>query len=282
MWTEIYQALLSLENIHFVIGRTPWTLLGLLTSSLHALVVFMLALWASAALEKRILKQTLGDLSMRKAAANVVRAGLLLLGLMFALSTLGVDLTALSVLGGALGVGVGFGLQKLAANYISGFVILLERSLRIGDWVKVDGFEGVVTDITTRFTSLRALDGRESIVPNEMIITQRIENSSLADSRITLTLPVTVGPQSDVALVQKILCAAASQSDKVLADPAPAAFLRSVGPDGLEFVLVVWIADPTAGQLGVRSAVNQAILLGLQAEGIELARPSTLLVSAPK
>jgi len=282
MWTEIYQALLSLENIHFVIGRTPWTLLGLLTSTLHALVVLVLALWASAALEKRILRQTLGDLSMRKAAANVVRAGLLLLGLMFALSTLGVDLTALSVLGGALGVGIGFGLQKLAANYISGFVILLERSLRIGDMVKVDGFEGVVTDITTRFTSLRALDGRESIVPNEMIITQRIENSSLADSRITLTLPVTVGPQSDVALVQKIMCAAANHSDKVLADPAPAAFLRSFVPDGLEFVLVVWIADPASGQLGVRSAVNQAILKGLQAEGIELARPSTPLVPAPK
>jgi small-conductance mechanosensitive channel len=282
MWTELYQALLSLENIHFVIGRTPWTLLGLLTSTLHALVVLVLALWASAALEKRILRQTLGDLSMRKAAANVVRAGLLLLGLMFALSTLGVDLTALSVLGGALGVGIGFGLQKLAANYISGFVILLERSLRIGDMVKVDGFEGVVTDITTRFTSLRALDGRESIVPNEMIITQRIENSSLADSRITLTLPVTVGPQSDVALVQKIMCAAANHSDKVLADPAPAAFLRSFVPDGLEFVLVVWIADPASGQLGVRSAVNQAILKGLQAEGIELARPSTLVVPAPK
>jgi small-conductance mechanosensitive channel len=282
MWTELYQALLSLENIHFVIGRTPWTLLGLLTSTLHALVVLVLALWASAALEKRILRQTLGDLSMRKAAANVVRAGLLLLGLMFALSTLGVDLTALSVLGGALGVGIGFGLQKLAANYISGFVILLERSLRIGDMVKVDGFEGVVTDITTRFTSLRALDGRESIVPNEMIITQRIENSSLADSRITLTLPVTVGPQSDVALVQKIMCSAANHSDKVLADPAPAAFLRSFVPDGLEFVLVVWIADPASGQLGVRSAVNQAILKGLQAEGIELARPSTLVVPAPK
>jgi len=282
MWTELYQALLSLENIHFVIGRTPWTLLGLLTSTMHALVVLVLALWASAALEKRILRQTLGDLSMRKAAANVVRAGLLLLGLMFALSTLGVDLTALSVLGGALGVGIGFGLQKLAANYISGFVILLERSLRIGDMVKVDGFEGVVTDITTRFTSLRALDGRESIVPNEMIITQRIENSSLADSRITLTLPVTVGPQSDVALVQKIMCAAANHSDKVLADPAPAAFLRSFVPDGLEFVLVVWIADPASGQLGVRSAVNQAILKGLQAEGIELARPSTLVVPAPK
>ncbi len=282
MWTELYQALLSLENIHFVIGRTPWTLLGLLTSTLHALVVLVLALWASAALEKRILRQTLGDLSMRKAAANVVRAGLLLLGLMFALSTLGVDLTALSVLGGALGVGIGFGLQKLAANYISGFVILLERSLRIGDMVKVDGFEGVVTDITTRFTSLRALDGRESIVPNEMIITQRIENSSLADSRITLTLPATVGPQSDVALVQKIMCAAANHSDKVLADPAPAAFLRSFVPDGLEFVLVVWIADPASGQLGVRSAVNQAILKGLQAEGIELARPSTLVVPAPK
>jgi small-conductance mechanosensitive channel len=284
LWITDFLPLVAqeLEQIKLNFGKVRLDVRTLLEGLLSCGLVLVLSLWLSATIEQRLLARAVSDLSMRKAAANVVRAGLLLLGLMFALSTLGVDLTALSVLGGALGVGIGFGLQKLAANYISGFVILLERSLRIGDMVKVDGFEGVVTDITTRFTSLRALDGRESIVPNEMIITQRIENSSLADSRITLTLPVTVGPQSDVALVQKIMCAAANHSDKVLADPAPAAFLRSFVPDGLEFVLVVWIADPASGQLGVRSAVNQAILKGLQAEGIELARPSTLVVPAPK
>ena len=100
------------------------------------------------------------------------------------------DLTALSVLGGALGVGLGFGLQKLAANYVSGFVILFERSLRIGDTVRVDNFEGVVVDIKTRYTLIRSLNGRESIVPNEKLITERIENLSLADPKVLLTTEV--------------------------------------------------------------------------------------------
>lgn len=123
----------------------------------------------------------MADLSLRKVAGNALRAVLLLVGLLFALSAVGVDLTALSVLGGALGVGLGFGLQKLAANYVSGFVILFERSLRIGDTVRVDSFEGSVMDIKTRYTLICAANGRESIVPNEKLITERIENLSLAD-----------------------------------------------------------------------------------------------------
>ena len=134
--------------------------------------MLVIALWISATIEKRILREAVTDLSMRKVASNAVRAFLLLIGLLFALSAVGVDLTALSVLGGALGVGLGFGLQKLAANYVSGFVILLERSIRIGDNVKVDGFEGRITDIKTRYTLIRAGNGRESIVPNESLITE--------------------------------------------------------------------------------------------------------------
>jgi hypothetical protein len=154
---------------------------GLLTAG----VVMVLALWAASGIERKLLRRTGGDLSIEKLAANVVRALLLFIGLLFALSAVGIDLTALGVLGGAVGVGLGFGLQKIAANYISGFVILAERSLRIGDTVKIDGFEGRITDIRTRYTLIRARDGREAIVPNEMLITQRVENSSLADQRIT-------------------------------------------------------------------------------------------------
>ena len=120
-------------------------------------------------------------------AANSLRVILLFVGLMFALSAAGIDLPALGVLGGAIGVGIGFGLQKLAANYVSGFVILAERSMNIGDVVKVDGFEGTITDISTRYSVIRALNGRESIVPNEMMITQRIENSSLADPKVAIS-----------------------------------------------------------------------------------------------
>ncbi|WP_159283013.1 mechanosensitive ion channel domain-containing protein, partial [Rahnella variigena] len=133
--------------IHF--GKSQVTALTLIEGSLSATVVMLLALWLSSTLERRLLDRTIVDLSMRKVAANATRAGLLLVGLLFALSAVGVDLTALSVLGGAVGVGLGFGLQKLASNYVSGFVILLERSLRIGDNVRVDGFEGRITDIKT-------------------------------------------------------------------------------------------------------------------------------------
>jgi len=267
----------ELESITLAFGKTRVSLRTLIEGALSSGVVLVLALWVSATLERRILREAVGDLSMRKVAANTIRAVLLLVGLLFALSAVGVDLTALSVLGGALGVGIGFGLQKLAANYVSGFVILIERSLRIGDMVRVDGFEGMVTDIKTRYTLIRALNGRESIVPNELIITQRVENLSLADPKVSLSLTVSVGYDSDVEQVQQILCAAAAACERVLNDPAPAALLTNFGADGLEFTLSVWIIDPDKGQQGLRSEINLNILRGLRAAGIEIPYPQRVI-----
>jgi small-conductance mechanosensitive channel len=267
----------EMDSIHFAFGKSSVSLLGLVQGLLSSGAVLVLTLWISAALEKRVLNQTLHDLSLRKVAANVIRSLLLLVGLLFALSAVGVDLTALSVLGGAIGVGLGFGLQKLAANYVSGFVILFERSLRIGDMVKVDNFEGVVTDIKTRYTLIRAPNGREAIVPNEKVITERVENLSLADTRVLLTAEVTVGYDSDVKEVQRILCDATSGSQRVLRDPAPIAHLGKLGADGLEFSLLFWIEDPANGQLNVRSEVNQRILEGLRAAGIEIPFPQRVV-----
>jgi small-conductance mechanosensitive channel len=178
----------EMQGIQFAFGKSKISLLDLVQGVLSLGVVLVVALWISATVERKLLRQNIHDLSLRKVASNILRAGLLLVGFLFALSAVGVDLTALSVLGGALGVGLGFGLQKLASNYVSGFVILAERSLRIGDTVRVDGFEGTVLDIKTRYTLIRSLNGRESIVPNEKLITERIENLSLADPRILLTV----------------------------------------------------------------------------------------------
>jgi small-conductance mechanosensitive channel len=266
-----------MESIRFAFGKSKVSLLSLVEGLLYSGLVLVVVLWISAALEKRVLRQTVDDLSLRKVAANAIRALLLLVGLLLALSAVGVDLTALSVLGGALGVGLGFGLQKLAANYVSGFVILFERSLRIGDTVRVDNFEGQVIDIKTRYTLIRATNGRESIVPNEKLITERIENLSLADPRILLTTDVTVGYGSDVDEVQKILVNAALATDRVLKDPEPASRLARLGADGLEFSLLFWIMDPTNGQLNVRSDVNLRILAGLQGAGIDIPYPQRVV-----
>jgi small-conductance mechanosensitive channel len=196
------------------------------------------------------------------------------------MSAAGIPLGALGVLGGAIGVGIGFGLQKLAANYVSGFVILAERSLRIGDMVKVDGFEGRISDIHTRYTVVRALNGRESIVPNEMLITQRVENSSLADPKVALntTVQVAYGTELD-ALIPKLLNAVAAVP-RVLADPAPAVLLQAFGADGLELQVAFWIRDPENGQGNVRSDVNLAILRVLTEAGVEIPYPQRVVRSA--
>ncbi|WCM94859.1 mechanosensitive ion channel [Acidovorax sp. NCPPB 2350] len=269
------RAELSGIALHF--GKSQVTALTLIEGSLSATVVMMVALWISSTVERRLLDRAFVDLSMRKVAANATRALLLLIGLLFALSAVGVDLTALSVLGGALGVGLGFGLQKLASNYVSGFVILLERSLRIGDNVRVDGFEGRITDIKTRYTLIRAGNGRESIVPNETLITQRVENLSDADRKFNITTNITVGYDSEVARVQAILCGAAAAQPRVLADPVPVAYLVNFAPDGLEFSLNFWVSDPSAGTVNLRSAINIAILEGLRAEGIDIPYPQRVV-----
>ncbi len=267
----------EMDAIQFVFGKSKISLLSMVEGLLWSGVVLVLALWISAALEKRILSEAVDDLSLRKVAGNAMRAVLLLVGLLFALSAIGVDLTALSVLGGALGVGLGFGLQKLAANYVSGFVILFERSLRIGDTVRVDSFEGTVIDIKTRYTLIRALNGRESIVPNEKLITERIENLSLADSRVLLTTEVSVAYDTDIDTVIDLLEKCALVSPRVLADPAPAARLARFGADGLEFQLLFWIEDPANGQINVRSDVNVAIIKALRAAGVAIPYPQRVV-----
>jgi small-conductance mechanosensitive channel len=269
--------LAELDDITLAFGKNQVSLRTMLEGALSAALVLVIALWIASTVEKRVLRTALTDLSMRKVASNAIRAILLLVGLLFALSAVGVDLTALSVLGGALGVGLGFGLQKLAANYVSGFVILLERSIRIGDNVKVDGFEGRITDIKTRYTLVRAGNGRESIVPNESLITSRVENLSMVDLKFNITTSIVVGYDSDVAKVIDILCRAATSQPRVMQDPAPVAYLANFAPDGLEFSLNVWVADPHNGKDNLRSAINIAILEGLRAAKIDIPFPQRVL-----
>jgi small-conductance mechanosensitive channel len=237
----------------------------------------LLALWLSSMLESRLLTGATDNLSVRKMAANLLRLLLLFVGLMFALTAAGVDLTALGVLGGAVGVGIGFGLQKLAANYVSGFVILAERSMRIGDTVKVDNFEGRITDISTRYTVIRALNGRESIVPNEMMITQRIENASLADSKVALTTVVQVAYGTDLTVLLPRIVQAVSEVPRVIDAPGPAALLTNFAADGLELTITFWIADPEKGQSPARSDVNLALLALFNAMGVEIPFPQRVI-----
>ncbi len=280
LWvTGILPLLLEeLDQIHWKVGSSVLSVRTLIEGALTAGAVLIVTLWISSAIEARLLKSaTGGDLSLRKVISNTVRVLLMFVGLLLALSSVGIDLTALSVLGGAVGVGIGFGLQKLAANYVSGFVILAERSMRIGDNVKVDNFEGRITDIKARYTVIRSATGRESIVPNEILITQRVENLSLTDAKVWQSTVVTVAYDSPVEQVIDLLVKACTQQPRVLQEPAPAAALSAFGADGLEFTVIYWIEDPEKGQLNLKSDINRAILKGLQERGIEIPYPQRVV-----
>ncbi len=268
----------ELDQITWKVGGTTLSVRTMLEGTLTAGAVLIFTLWISSGIEGRLLRSATGDeLSLRKAASNATRVLLMFVGLLLALSMVGIDLTAFSVLGGAIGVGVGFGLQKLAANYVSGFVILAERSMRIGDNVRVDNFEGRITQINARYTVIRSLAGRESIVPNEMLITSRVENLSLADSRVWQFAVVSVAYDSDVDLVMRLLKQAALNHERVMRDPEPSVNLASFGADGLEFKVGFWIVDPESGTDNLKSLINLDILRSLREHQIEIPYPQRVV-----
>lgn len=258
----------ELGAITLNIGASKISVRSLIEGTLSAVLVLILSLSVSSAIEARLLRGATDNLSLRKIAANVIRVMLIAIGLIMALSAAGVDLTALSVLGGAIGVGLGFGLQKLASNYVSGFVILAERSLRIGDLVKVDNFEGRITDINTRYTVLRASTGREAIVPNELLITQRVENASMANHKLQLTTVVQVAYGTDIDWLRPLLLKAVAAVPRVVDEPG--VYLTGFQSDGLELTISFWVADPESGQMNVRSDVNMAILKCLNERGVDI------------
>jgi len=268
----------EMESLHWRVGGASVSLLTLVQGALSAGAVLLLVLWLSAAIESQLLKGAAGSsISARKMAANATRALLLTVGVLGALSAVGIPMSALSVLGGAVGVGIGLGLQRLAANYVSGFVVLAEHSLRIGDLVRVDNFEGHITDIKTRYTVIRALSGRESIVPNEMLITQRVENLSLADRNVLVTTVVQVPYGTDLDALMPKFVDVAKSVPRVLSDPGPGVQLSNFASDGLELALLFWISDPENGQGNVRSAVNLAVLKTLNECGVEIPYPQRVL-----
>ena len=259
----------ELDSIMIPLGKTHASALTLLQGLALVACTLLGALWLSSALESRLMATSI-TMSLRLVMSRFLRAMLFMLALLIALAAVGIDLTVLSVFGGALGVGLGLGLQKIAANYVSGFAILLEGSFRVGDSVKIDNFEGQITNIHTRYTVVRAANGRESVVPNEMFIVNRVENLSLENKRVAFSTKLQVDYASDLDVARQLMVDAAAAQPRVLKEPVPNAMLSDFAPDGLELTLAYWIADPENGINNVRSDINLAIWRAFQAGGINV------------
>jgi len=270
MWVDVFD---FLDTTIIPLGKHQVSVLAILQGAVSVVCMMMLALWAGAALEERIMHIDGLHTNLRVVLSRTGKALLILIAVLASLSLVGIDLTVLSVFSGALGVGLGLGLQKIASNYVSGFVILLDRSLTLGDMITVDKYSGRVTQINTRYTVLQSLDGVESIVPNEMLVSGAVQNSSLSSTFLWLSTKVSVAYDTDLDALLPKLEQAALTVERVLKDKAPAAQLVSFGADGLDLRVGFWIGDPENGQGGVLSDVNRAIWRTLKDNQISVPYP---------
>ncbi len=251
----------TLSDIRLPIGKSDVTVLDLGWDALVLILAIVVSLWVSSILEQRLMRTTTGDTNVRAVLAKLFRALLLLIGLLIALSVVGLDLTVLSVFGGAVGVGIGLGLQKLASNYIAGFTILLDRSVRIGDMVTVDNRHGIVSKATSRYVVVRSLDGVEAIVPNEIMVTTTVLNHSYTS-------------HSDLDLAMRLMVEVAQGESRVLREPnPPVALVVRFADSGIDLELGVWIRDPESGQGNLRSALYLSIWRAFREHDIKIPYP---------
>ncbi|MFZ6722570.1 mechanosensitive ion channel family protein [Undibacterium sp. Ji49W] len=282
LWQELFTAL---DDISLPVGKNKVSILTILQALASVVLTVVVAMWASAALEARLMQLPNAHTSLKVVLSRVGRAVLILLAILVSLTLVGIDLTVLSVFGGALGVGLGFGLQKITSSYVSGFIILLDRSMSIGDMITVDKFSGRVTQINTRYTVLQGQDGGESVIPNEMLVSTPVQNYSLSDRTVAMWTDLTVDYQTDLDKILPMLGEAAAKVERVCADPAPSAYLMKFGADGFELRVGFWISDPENGRSSVMSGVNRALWQVLQEQEVILPyahRVITLINNPPQ
>ncbi|MGZ8251735.1 MAG: mechanosensitive ion channel family protein [Methylophilaceae bacterium] len=270
LWPDL---LLALEDISFKVGKHPVTLLLIIQALITILVTLVIALWISRMLENKLMRTGQINMNVRVVLSKLVRIIFLVLAILMSLSAVGLDITLLSVFGGAVGVGLGFGLQKIASNYVSGFIILLDDSMNIGDVITVEGHYGIVSELRSRYMVLRKLDGTQVVIPHEILISNAVINHSFIDRNARIQMPVQISYESSLELALSVLLEVANRHARVLEDPAPAALIKGFGESGIDLQLSFWIPDPEEGSAALQSEIFLEIWQAFQKNAISIPYP---------
>src|SRR5205814_6283551 len=248
-----------LDSVALTLGMMRLSLLLVV----KAVLIIAILLWVALALARLIgaRLQHLAGLSpsIQALAGNLLKIVLVTLALLIGLNTVGIDLTAFAVFSGAVGVGLGFGLQKIVSNFVSGIILLLERSIKPGDVIEVGSTFGAVTYLGARYASVRGRDGKEYLIPNENLITNQVVNWSYSSLLVRLDVPFGVAYDSDLHAVRELAVEVAKRTKRVLASPTPVCHLTQFGDSAVNLLLRFWIEDPANGVTNIKGAV----LLGL-------------------
>lgn len=262
-----------MESVTFKIGKTQFDVWLVLQAVFIILVTLFVALWLSRMVENRLMASQHLNMNMRVVLTKVVRILFSLLAILMALSAVGLDITLLSVFGGALGVGLGFGLQKIASNYASGFIILLDESIHIGDIVTVQNHYGVVSELRSRYMVLRKLDNTEVIIPNETMVTDLVINHSMTDRKVRVQMAVQVSYETPLEQAMQLMLEAARTQDRVLADPEPSVLLKGFADSGIDLLLNVWVADAENGTAALQSEIYMDMWRAFKKHNISIPFP---------
>lgn len=270
-WTDDVAA--ALDGVRLPIGKDGFSLLAALEALLSLLAFVLAGAWLGAIATRRLLASTHLSIGLRVGIAKFVRLFLVLLAGLIGLSTVGVDLAALTVFGGALGIGLGFGLQRIAANFVSGFILVGDRSIRQGDVITIGDRFGVVRELRARYMVVRDRDGVDTLIPNEKVISAEVVNWSYSDRAVRLKLPVQISYRDSPRAALALLLKAADGHPRVMQEPAPASRVIKFDDNGILLELRFWIQDPEDGVNNVRSDLHLAIWDLFQEAGITIPYP---------
>ena len=267
----------TLDRIGMDVGTRRISLLAVVT-----ILITAIALYAAARLANRVIAHSIAqargfDATQKLLVQKLASIAVIVVVFFFGIDLLGIDLTSFAVFSGAMGLAVGFGLQKTVGNLIAGIILLMDRSIKPGDVIVVGDSFGWVNKIGVRAVSVITRDGKEHLIPNENLMTQEVENWSFSDRNVRVHIPVGIAYESDVKLAQQLMLEAALESPRVLESPRPNVWLTSFGDYALEHEILAWISDPEGGVGNVKSDVLNRLWVKFQDHGIEIPFPQQVL-----
>ena len=262
-----------LDQLAISVGEQRFSLLMAVKLLVLSGLYILLAIWLSGLIEQYLRRMPQLNISLRVALGKISRVILLTVAFLMALTEAGIDLTSLTIFGGALGVGIGFGLQKIVSNFISGFILLGDRSIRPGDVITIGTNYGWVKELRARYIVVINRDGVETLIPNENLVTTDVINWSYSDRKVRVRIPVQISYDDDPEQAMEIMAQAASANTRILADPEPAVRLMEFADSGISLELRVWLSDPEEGIGNIRSDINLAIWHGFKEAGITIPYP---------
>lgn len=262
-----------LDSLSFSFGETDISMLKIVKGVVASIIVFWICLGLSKFAEGQVHKSKALTPSVQVLLAKLIRVGLIAVAIMVVLSNSGINITAFAVFGGALGVGIGFGLQKVVSNLISGVILLLDKSIKPGDVIEVGETYGRVHAMGARYASVITRDSMEFLIPNEDLITQQVVNWSYSSKNVRLRTPIGVGYGSDIPAVIELVEAAAASEDRVLSNPAPRCLMQGFGDNSIDLELRFWISDPEQGCGNIKSDVLIAVWKTFRDNGVDIPFP---------